>query len=215
MFTGLIEEIGIVKEVSRQNKKSRLTISGSLVLRGVSLGDSIAVNGCCQTVVNFTQDSFTVEAYEQTLKKTNLGQLKKGDSVNLESSLTLERKLGGHIVQGHVNAIAPIVEITQEQENIYLTVALPQQLERYAPIEGSITLDGISLTIANIEQERVTINVISHTWQHTNLKNRKVGDNINIEVDIIGRYVEKLLYSYTKENSKKPLTLEKLKEKGF
>ena len=189
MFTGIIEEIGILKNIDRSN----ITIQCQKVLDKTQIGDSIAVNGCCQTVVSMTSNSFSVNVSEETFKVTNFNFLKTGDKVNLERALTPSSRMGGHIVQGHIETLAKFVKQEQQNDFYNLFFEFDKNYEKYIVKKGSITLNGISLTVADIQENILKIAVIPHTYSNTNLKNLKIGDKINMETDILGKYVEKFL----------------------
>ncbi len=193
MFTGIIEEVGRI--VSREEIAGgiRLGIEAREVFSDLSVGDSIAVNGVCLTVVHRKPPVFAVEAVGETLEKANLGRLAVEDRVNLERALAAGDRLGGHFVQGHVNGVGKITQWYPRGENYFLEVRVPPALLRYIILEGSIAIDGISLTVAHLNEDRVGINIIPHTAKVTNLQYRKVGDPVNIEVDMIAKYVERLL----------------------
>ncbi len=184
MFTGIVEETGTVTACG-----NRLTIACREVLADLVLGGSIAVSGVCLTAVAITSDGFSADLAEETLKRTNLGDLHAGDLVNLERPVTLAQRLSGHIVQGHVDATGTVLEARGD----WLTVEVPQSLLRYLVYKGSVTLDGISLTIAALEENRLSAAIIPHTWSHTSLATRKTGDRINIECDVLAKHVERLL----------------------
>jgi riboflavin synthase len=193
MFTGLIEEMGSVKSINAFGGGVRLTIEAKSILNDIRMGDSININGACQTVVSFDDKGFTVEAVEETLKKTNLGLLKTGNKVNLESSLTLNKKLGGHFVLGHVDSTGKITSIEKLSSSILVSISYPAKFSNYVINVGSITVNGISLTIARFNNNTLTVSVIPHTWQETNLQFLKVGDQVNLEFDVLGKYVAKIL----------------------
>lgn len=193
MFTGLVEEVGTVDSVSRRGAYQLLRVYAQKVLDDLKLGDSIAVNGVCQTVTELHADGFSVETLEVSLQKTSLGGLKAGSRVNLERALQAGARMGGHVVQGHVDGLARITAIQRRNENVYVELLLPQELSRYCVSEGSIAVEGISLTIAALRGSRITLNVIPTTWSDTVLSDRRAGDRVNIEVDIMARYVERLL----------------------
>ena len=179
MFTGLVEEVGKVKNISG----SDLIVSCSDVLKGTKIGDSISINGCCQTVVSMTNDSFTVNVSDETFGITNFKYLKSGEEVNLERALTPTTRMGGHIVQGHVDCLAKYLgDMKFEVED-----------SKYIVYKGSIAVNGVSLTVASLEDNVFSVAIIPHTLDNTNFKNLKVGDLVNIEADIVGRYVEKFL----------------------
>jgi len=193
MFTGLIEEVGSVKSINTFGGGIRLTIEAKVILTDLKLGDSININGACQTVVSFNEKSFTVEAVEETLRKTNLGLLKTNNKVNLESSLTLNKKLGGHFVLGHVDNTGKINAIERLSSSMLVSISYPAKFSNYIINVGAITVNGISLTIARFNKTTFTVSVIPHTWQETNLQYSKIGDEVNIEFDVLGKYVAKIL----------------------
>ncbi|WP_319415883.1 riboflavin synthase [Marispirochaeta aestuarii] len=193
MFTGLVEEIGTVRSLRRQGEYQHMEIACAKVLEGSAVGDSISLDGVCQTVTAIRDGAFCVEALAATLKKTTLGHFRQGRRVNLERAMSLGDRLGGHLVQGHIDAVGRLAELRIEDKNVFLSVKLPDELLPLCVAEGSIALDGVSLTIAGISGSRVRVNVIPLTWRETVLSERKTGDGINIEVDIIGRYVARML----------------------
>lgn len=193
MFTGLVEEVGVVGSVSRRGAYQLLRVNAYKVLDDLKPGDSIAVNGVCQTVTELHADGFSVETLEVSLQKTSLGSLKSGSRVNLERALQAGARMGGHVVQGHVDGLARITAVQRRNENVYIELLLPQELARYCVAEGSITVEGISLTVAALRGSRITLNVIPTTWRDTVLSDRREGNRVNIEVDIMARYVERLL----------------------
>lgn len=211
MFTGIIEEIGEVNHIKKMADGREITIAASQVIPKLKVHDSIVIDGVCQTVIRMDQREFTVQAVGETLRKTTLGEYKIGRKVNLETSLTLETPLGGHLVLGHVNGTARIQRLDKRAENYYLEIHLPTEFVRYCIPEGSIAIDGISLTIANMEGNLIGISIIPYTTQHTTLREKQAGNLVNFEVDIIPRYLEKLL-SHSAPNS---LTYEKIKDWGY
>lgn len=192
MFTGLVEAVGRVAEVTGRGDYRRIVVDSSFSGE-LRRGASVSLNGACQTVVAGTPRTFTVEALSETLAKTNLGSLAPGHRVNLERPLTPAGRFDGHIVQGHVDGTGRIADIRRVGEGWYVAVSLPPDLIRGCIAEGSIAIDGISLTIARLEERRVTVNIIPTTWAHTTLAERRVGDPVNIELDVIGRYVFRFL----------------------
>ena len=212
MFTGIVEEVGVVAALKRESDKLRIVIRAEKALEGTKYGDSINVEGVCQTVAEFGNDSFTVFSLAESLRKTTLAELCVGHKVNLERAMTPESRMGGHMVQGHVSAAVPIRELSCTGSNVYLSVEVPGELSRQCVPEGSIALDGISLTIAKITGSLVTVNIIPVTFESTTLKYKKAGDNMNLETDIIGRYVERYLAPFTMN---KTLSFEKLRELGY
>ncbi len=210
MFTGLVEEVGIVKVVNRTGGGIRLSVGAKVVLNNMNIGDSININGTCQTVVSFDEKTFTVEAVEETLKKTNLGLLKTGDEVNLESSLTLNKKLGGHFVLGHVDTTGKIISIEKLSAAILATVSYPEKFSNFIINVGAITVEGVSLTVAKFDNTSLTVSIIPHTWKETNLQYKKVSDEVNLEFDVLGKYVAKIL-----GKDKSNITDEWLKQLGY
>lgn len=193
MFTGLVEEIGTVRRVEGGSEYRKITFDASRVLGDLELGDSISVDGACQTVTDTDEGGFAVETLATSLQKTTLGRLARGSQVNLERAVTPQSRFGGHLVQGHVDGLGRISAVRRRGYNIYLEVILPGELARYCISEGSIALDGTSLTIAELRGTRITMNVIPTTWDHTVLRHRSVGDRVNVEVDMMARYAERLL----------------------
>lgn len=218
MFTGLVKEIGIVKKISRNTEGASIEIACKTLLPEIAIDDSVSVNGACQTAVKVTKDTFIVQAVHTTLEKTTLGNLKSGDEVNLELAMKLSDRMGGHIVQGHVNDKGQIANIRNTGNNYIVTVRVAGSQMKYIVKEGSVTLEGISLTISEVFREDCSFNVsiIPHTWSNTVLKNRKVGSLINVEVDILGKYIENLLfYGQKANNGTSSITEEWLRGKGF
>ncbi len=213
MFTGLIEEIGIIERIEQISNGRRLKISATEILNDVKANDSIAVNGVCLTTIKVEEKSFWAEAVGETLKKTTLNKLQKNTKVNLECALRLLDKLGGHLVQGHVNGIGIIKKINRRGENYYFEIEIPKELVKYLVQEGSIAIDGVSLTIANLKGNSIGLSIIPHTWEKTNLQYRQISDEVNIEIDILAKYVEKLLG--TENENKNLLTINMLKNMGF
>ncbi len=214
MFTGIIEELGTIKKLNIHNKTLDITVECSKVLEHTKIGDSIAINGCCQTVVDYTTSTFSVNVSEETLNITTLGELKQGAVVNLERALTPSSRLGGHIVQGHIDGTA-IFTKSEKYSNFYnLYFKVAPTINRYIVKKGSIAIDGISLTVAEIENDTIKIAVIPHTYANTNLKNLNIGDIVNIETDILGRYIEKFLSQENNINTQK-IDENFLKENGF
>jgi len=192
VFTGLVEEIGVVRSVSRAGDKARIEIGAAIVLEGTRLGDSIAVNGACQTVVALSPSGFAVEALAETLRKTTLGALRPGSRAHLERALSLGTRLGGHLVQGHVNGKATVKELRAVGGNAYLVLSHPHELEPCVK-EGAVAVDGVSLTISDLRAGEIEVNLIPHTRDATLLGIKNRGDEVNIENDLIAKYVERLL----------------------
>ncbi|MDX1641140.1 MAG: riboflavin synthase [Balneolaceae bacterium] len=195
MFTGIIEEVGIIQQVSQMDGGKEFTIEAPFT-NEVHIDESIAVNGVCLTVVSFDDTSFRVQAVNETLSKTNLGSLKKGDPINLERSLTLDKAVEGHMVQGHVDTTGSITKIQKDGADLLITVQFPKEFTDYIVGRGSIAIDGISLTIAREEDNECTVAIIPYTWDHTNLHSKKEGDTVNLEFDIFGKYIVKYLRNH-------------------
>jgi len=206
MFTGIIEEIGRV--ISAQSRS--LVIAAGDVLQGMELGGSIAVNGACLTVTNFDAASFSVDIMSETLKRTNLGLLSAGDRVNLERPLTLGGELGGHLVQGHVDAMGGVASIARDVEAMLIRFEAPPEVMRYVVEKGFIAVDGISLTVVTKDTSSFQVSVVDYTLRHTNLGSRQVGDLVNLEVDIMAKYVEQ--FSQARSTG---ITIDFLQEHGF
>jgi len=206
MFTGIIEEVGKVTSVQSGN----LVISASDVLREMELGGSIAVNGACLTVTSFDANSFSVDIMLETLKRTNLGLLSAGDKVNLERPLALGGRLGGHLVQGHIDATGRVTSIIWEGGTMLVRFESPPEVMRYMVEKGFVAIDGVSLTIVTRDTSSFGVSVVDYTWKHTTLGNMNVGDLANLEVDIIAKYVERL-----SQSPNTGITVDFLQEHGF
>ncbi|MBZ2186338.1 MAG: riboflavin synthase [Bryobacter sp.] len=194
MFTGLIETLGEVVSLEVKPTGARLRIASAVATEDAREGDSICVNGVCLTALDISGGSFAADLAPETLARTNLGELAAGMAVNLERSLLPTARLGGHILQGHVDGVGIVAELRELGEgNWWITVEVPEELERYLVLKGSIAIDGISLTVAAVEGRRVSVTLIPHTWKHTNLSRRREGDRVNLETDVIAKYVEKML----------------------
>lgn len=193
MFTGIIEELGTVAALEDQGDACRLTIGAATVLTDVALGDSIAVNGCCLTVSSLEDGAWTADVMRESLKRTSLGGVRPGDRVNLERAVTPQTRLGGHIVQGHVDGVGTVLARTPSEHWELVEVSLPAEVARYVVEKGSIAVDGVSLTVVDVDADRFSVSLIPETLSRTTLGHREVGDQVNLEVDIIAKHVEKLL----------------------
>jgi riboflavin synthase len=202
MFTGLIQDVGTIKSITRNTEGAILSISTTLAPE-IKIDDSVAVNGCCLTATKVGQNFFEVQAVHVTLDKTSVGKLNAGDSCNLELALKASDRLGGHIVQGHVNGLGRVQKIEEFGKNWEISVELPSDLARYVISEGSICIDGISLTVARLDKSLITVSIIPHTLKNTNLHCKKVGSLVNIEVDVLAKYVEKFILGDKSESSDK------------
>ncbi|MEZ0323755.1 MAG: riboflavin synthase [Hydrogenothermaceae bacterium] len=208
MFTGLIEEVGKVKNIMPKRDGLTISVEAKKIMEDINLGDSIAVNGVCLTVVKIEANSFLYfDVSEETLKRSNISKLKSTDYVNLERAMSTQGRFGGHIVQGHVDCVGYISGIKSLGDHTELDIEIPSQFLDYVIEKGSIAIDGISLTINHITGNRLKFNLIPHTFENTNLKYKKSGDLVNIEFDILGKYVVQTLkrYGFDKENKLKSL----------
>ena len=193
MFTGIIEELGRVRSVTQNGENARIVIEAQTVTDGTNHGDSIAVNGVCLTALDITPSSFAADVSKETLERSTLGRLKTGAPVNLERAVTPATRLGGHIVQGHVDATGTFVEAIDHGGSWTVRIKYPQAIARYLVFKGSVTVEGISLTIAAIADDHFDIAVIPKTWEVTNFSHLRPGDDVNLEVDVIAKYVERIL----------------------
>ncbi len=202
MFTGIIEEIGTVKQMIPGTVSYRLTVNAKKILEGTKVGDSIATNGICLTVTGIHGNSFDADVMAETVRRTNFSSLHAGSRVNLERALTLSSRLGGHIVSGHIDGTGRITDMTREDNAVWVTVNTKPELLRYMIEKGSIAIDGVSLTLVYVDSECFKVSVIPHTGEETILLKKKPGDTVNLECDLIGKYVEKLMTGQTVENEK-------------
>ena len=193
MFTGIIEELGFVRSIAMRGENARIVIGASVVIRGTNHGDSISVNGVCLTALDIQDDSFAADVSRETLSRSTLGSLKTGTPVNLERAVTPATRLGGHIVQGHVDARGTLMGVEDHGESWTVRIAFPKEIGRYLVFKGSVAVEGISLTIANLTDDYFEIAIIPKTWEVTNLSQLKPGDGVNLEVDVIAKYVERLI----------------------
>lgn len=194
MFTGIVEEIGTILSVKKGVKSSALTISGDLIFEDMHIGDSIAVNGVCLTVTNKTKESFTADVMAETLRRSSLGSLKAGSKVNLERAMAANGRFGGHIVSGHIDGTGEIESFVREDNAVWVTVKTPVKLLKYIIEKGSIAIDGVSLTVAYVDNRCFKVSLIPHTAANTILLSKKAGDIVNLENDIVGKYIEKLMH---------------------
>jgi riboflavin synthase len=201
MFTGIIEELGNVRSVEQRGENARIVIEAHLVTGDTQHGDSIAVNGVCLTALDIQPDSFAADVSRETLERSTLGSLKPGAPVNLERAVTPTTRLGGHIVQGHVDSRGRLVSVEDHGESWTIQLAYPEELARYLVYKGSVSVEGISLTIAGLTDEYFEVAIIPKTWEVTNLSQLNIGDPVNLEVDIMGKYVERILSYMTKASN--------------
>jgi len=193
MFTGIIEELGSVRAIEERGENARIVIAAQIVTEGTNHGDSISVNGVCLTALDIQPDSFAADVSRETLLRSTLGRLRPGTPVNLERAVTPATRLGGHIVQGHVDARGQLAGIEDHGESWTVRINYPKEIARYLVFKGSVAVEGISLTIAALTEDYFEIAIIPKTWEVTNLSHLKLGDDVNIEVDVLGKYIERLL----------------------
>ena len=215
MFTGLVEEIGMVQAATKAAKSAKITIKADKVLEGARLGDSISTNGVCLTVTEISSNSFSVDVMAETMRKSNLNLVSSGDKVNLERALRLGDRLGGHLVSGHIDGMGTITNYEKEENAVWVTIGADSELLRYIVQKGSIAIDGISLTVAYVDEAVFKVSIIPHTKEVTTLLRKKVGDIVNLECDVIGKYVEKLLQPKEQTSAKKSMDMDFLRENGF
>jgi len=215
MFTGLIEEIGEIKSIQKGVKSARINIKATKILQGTKIGDSINTNGVCLTITEFTKNSFSVDVMAETIRSSNLGELKPGYTVNLERALRASDRLGGHIVSGHIDGTGTIVDFYKEDNATWVSVETTVDILKYIVHKGSITIDGISLTVAYVDENVFKVSIIPHTMDETTLVLKKIGDKVNLECDMLAKYVEKLLKYGEVPKEKKPISMDFLLENGF
>ncbi|MEG0181290.1 MAG: riboflavin synthase [Peptostreptococcaceae bacterium] len=215
MFTGIVEEIGKIQSIKKGDKSSVITVQGDKIFGDMHIGDSIAVNGVCLTVATFSNNNFIADIMNETLSKSTLGSLKNGSDVNLERAMSANRRFGGHIVSGHIDGVGEITKIQKDDNAIWYTVKVEDNLMKYIVEKGSIAIDGISLTVARVDNIQFSVSIIPHTAQETILSHRQIGDNVNLENDIIGKYVEKLITFENKKKDYNNITREFLMMNGY
>ncbi|MGM9885750.1 MAG: riboflavin synthase [Lactococcus sp.] len=215
MFTGIVEEVGKIVGIQRGAKSSKVTVAGELIFSDMQLGDSIATNGVCLTVTNFSDKRFTADVMHETLDRSTLGLLRSGSSVNLERAMSAQGRFGGHIVSGHIDGVGTIQSIKKDDIAIWFSISASPSLMKYIVEKGSITIDGISLTVAKVTKTTFSVSVIPHTASHTILGMKKPSDTVNLENDIVGKYIEKMLMNESPTQPEASLTREKLTQYGF
>ena len=213
MFTGIIEEVGTIKDIRLQSHSAVISVSADAVLEGTRIGDSIAVNGVCLTVTSLRDREFSADATPETVARTSLYRLRGGSPVNLERAIAADGRFGGHIVMGHVDGRGSVEGIVREENSLLLAIKADPGIMRYVVMKGSVAIDGISLTVADVSQSEFTVSLIPHTAEVTTVRYMKRGDSVNIETDIIGKYVEKFLLPQKGKNG--GITMEMLSEHGF
>ncbi len=217
MFTGIIEEVGVIKELRSGPESATVTAAARVVTAGMKIGDSISVNGVCLTATHVGTDFFRCDISAETLRRSNFKQAKQGTKINLERSLMVGDRMGGHFVQGHVDDVGRLIAKTASGEGFEMSFDFPRALERYLVYKGSIAVNGISLTISSLEKGLFSVSVIPHTLQTTNLSQQMIGDLVNLEVDILGKYFERFFQLGLTQNQMQgsKLTAEYLKSQGF
>ncbi len=216
MFTGIVEELGVIHGLELENASPSLGMKANVILSDMKIGDSISVNGVCLTVISFDSDSFKAEVMPETLRKTALLDLKRGDRVNLERALSLGDRLGGHLVSGHIDGVGMIRKKQRESNALVIEIQAPPEILKYAIPKGSMAVDGISLTVVEVMGDSFTVSLIPHTAEYTTLGFKSAGSRVNLEGDVIGKYVEKFMSARREgQESQKGLTLKDLAEKGF
>lgn len=216
MFTGIVEEVGTIDRITKGIHSAVLSIRANTVLEGTKIGDSIAVNGVCLTVTTLSPTGFTADVMHETLNRSGLAALKSGSRVNLERAMPADGRFGGHIVAGHVDGLGTVAKVERDDNAVWYTIVAEPQVLRYVVEKGSITIDGISLTVAKVDAKSFAVSAIPHTVAVTVLQDRHVGDAVNLETDIIGKYVEKLMQPTEPDSaSKSSLTMEFLAKNGF
>lgn len=215
MFTGIVEEVGTVREIRKGQTSSFIEIQAKTVLSDVHIGDSIAVNGVCLTVTEFSADSFRADVMNETLNRSSLGSLRSGSHVNLERAMSANGRFGGHIVSGHIDGTGVITDIRRDGISVWYTIGTTAAVMRYIVEKGSVAIDGISLTVAKVTDSSFSVSIIPHTAEQTVLSYKKIGDTVNLENDIIGKYVEKLMNPQNSPKEPNGITMEFLAKNGF
>ncbi len=213
MFSGIVEEVGRVKGIEQRGENRRINVAAERVPRELKPGDSVAVSGVCLTALDIKPGSFSADLAPETWIRTSFSRIREGALVNLELPMKADGRFGGHIVQGHVDGVGELTSLKriEQSDNWWLEIELPEEIEKYTVYKGSITIEGISLTVAGLEHNRCTVAIIPHTVEATNLGSLKVGDPVNLEADLIAKYVEKMM----RRESAPALTIEELVEQGF
>jgi riboflavin synthase len=217
MFTGIVEEVGTIRRVVSGHTSGEIAVRAAKVLEGTKIGDSIAVNGVCLTVTALLSDGFTADVMPETLRRSNLGKLRQGDPVNLERAMAADGRFGGHIVSGHIDGVGTIIEARREANAVWVRIQAPQSILNLIVEKGSIAIDGISLTVAAVQAESFQVSIIPHTGSETTLLRKGVGDPVNLENDIVGKYVQRLMHPADPQPKQQEsrITLEFLAEHGF
>ncbi len=214
MFTGIVEEVGRIERIQRGSRSATLAIGARRVLEDTQVGDSIAVNGVCLTVTSLSPSSFTADVMHETLDRSGLAQLKIGSKVNLERAMSAQGRFGGHIVSGHIDGVGTVTKTERDDTAIWYSISAPEDIVRYVVEKGSIAIDGISLTVARVDGQEFAVSTIPHTNAATTLVDRAVGDTVNLECDIIGKYVERFVQQRPTQDLQEQLGTEKNEQTG-
>jgi len=215
LFTGLVEEIGKIESITNSSKSASIVIKATKVLEGAQLGDSICTNGVCLTITSFNSGRFSVDVMAETMRRSNLKYLNPGDEVNLERALRLGDRLGGHMVSGHVDGTGIIEKFDEEENAIWTTISADPEILKYVIHKGSIAIDGVSLTVAYVDDSFFKVSIIPHTKEMTTLLRKKRGSEVNLECDMVGKYIEKLIGGSVEKSTKKNIDMGFLSENGF
>lgn len=215
MFTGIVEEVGLVESIRKGAKSAVITIKAHVIFDDLGLGDSVAVNGVCLTAAGLTGHTFLADVMHQTLNNSSLGDLKVGSHVNLERAMAINSRFGGHMVSGHIDGTGQILNIEQDDNAIWYTIKAESDIMKYIIQKGSIAIDGISLTIADLSVESFRVSIIPHTMKSTTLLERSVGDRVNLENDMVGKYIEKLIDPRYLPQKESKITKEFLQQYGY
>jgi riboflavin synthase len=215
MFTGLVEEIGTIQSVIKSTKSAKIIIKASKVLEDVKLGDSISTNGVCLTVTEYSAKNFTVDVMAETMRRSNLNNLSPGDEVNLERALKVGDRLGGHIVSGHIDGVGMVSKYEDEDNAVWITISAAPEILKYIVQKGSIAIDGVSLTVAYVDDSVFKVSIIPHTKDVTTLLRKKAGVQVNLECDMVGKYIEKLMGAKEQAPVKQGINFNFLSEHGF
>lgn len=215
MFTGIIEETGRIAAIKRGAKSSALQIAANRIFGDLKVGDSVAVNGVCLTVTKIENRIFCADVMSETLSRSSLGELRENSPVNLERAMTADGRFGGHMVSGHIDGTGTVMRVERDDNAVWYTIKAPEKIMRYIVEKGSIAIDGISLTVAKADRDNFSVSVIPHTMRETILNTKRVGNKVNLENDIVGKYIERFVQMTDKESERKGITAEFLTKAGF
>jgi len=217
MFTGIIEEVGIIKKLNISGQSGSIEIKAKKVIENTKIGDSIAVNGICLTVTSFTTGGFTADIMAETVRRSSLKEASAGNMVNLERAMAADGRFGGHIVSGHIDGVGRIADYQKEENAVWVTISASDDILALIVEKGSICTDGISLTVAAVSEKDFKVSIIPHTGEETTLLKKRVGDSVNLENDVVGKYVQKLMFGNSKKSESKEsgITMEMLQDMGF